>query len=1025
MKNLKKLLSLVLVLIMVMSLFPAASAADLTKFSDLDDVGAQFVEAIDVMVSLGIIEGRTATELIPQGEITRAEITKIATYLKTGKAAADRLVAQPTQFTDVPASHWASKYVAYLAETGIVAGRGDGTFDPEAPVTGVEIGKILLGTLGYGVKDEFVGANWALNVVSRASAVGIFTLSVDIDLNAPATREQVMLYAFNTLKTDNTVSGKNYMVEYNEFLQNYIPSGESAWNQISEYKKEMYIGYRFFNLTRETYTDALGFVQRFWAVRSVKVSNDYLNDFVIKEFTIPERMTKTELAVDYTWGVAGATEVVVYTNGVKRDVAITAFANRGSLDNVFGVDLVGAKAYFIGIPGGIITKVIIVYETLAQVTRINAAAKTINLDVFDPTAGAATGDFNASKVVKASNVIVNDPANYAVDDYVLVTLYHGGAAWNDLGIDSARISAPIFGAVTEAKAVTGTMKSYTRATSDNTNIYLASVTTDERLAFAGFYGLGKFEVPTTTNESVFYLDSNGNVIGWEGDSSMYANMSYLYVNEFAVSHSAFTGGVAVKASVTFGDTATNAWIDLPVTFDKDGNGSVRINTVPVVVYKHGDATFTESVAKAALDAYDGWYSYSKNTSNMYALNSNAGGATKVPGAIVQDSIYDFISFDNRTHAVSVVGANFFTAKTVGFISGRKYTGNTNFPRAEYNAGGVSDNFLTVRSPLTNEVLVTYYIGNAVAVAKPVTYAMVITQPYGGSYLPNSNEYFVVGNGLDDALFIDEDTPPNNWDDGTVLVAELNADGKYIIDAEYRSTTSGDAYDYEADLGGHVTSFVVANAFSNLIYGSGANAFFTDANTVVFDAATNKLTDEAIEAGDTVELWVNDKNVVIYVRVISTAKASVASAFAAIGGTAPTAPAADVTSTYIVANKAYIDVPGFWGNVFTADVTIVVGAVSDTKTLFLYDAVASAMVPVVTAAGSLTALAADQDAALTDLQDVSSAFVGADINDIIIFETTASSVLSVTSFAATDADATSGNYVGATGNSGTTYVVYTR
>ena len=41
-------------------------------------------------------------------------------------------MAEDNLFTDVPGSHWAAGYVNYAANFGIIAGRGNGIFDPEA-----------------------------------------------------------------------------------------------------------------------------------------------------------------------------------------------------------------------------------------------------------------------------------------------------------------------------------------------------------------------------------------------------------------------------------------------------------------------------------------------------------------------------------------------------------------------------------------------------------------------------------------------------------------------------------------------------------------------------------------------------------------------------------------------------------------------------------------------------------------------------------------------------------------------------
>ena len=58
---------------------------------------------------------------------------------------------------------------------GIIAGRGNGIFDPDTTVTTVEAATMLLKALGYYVTvNDALGADWDLEVTSRANGVGMF-----------------------------------------------------------------------------------------------------------------------------------------------------------------------------------------------------------------------------------------------------------------------------------------------------------------------------------------------------------------------------------------------------------------------------------------------------------------------------------------------------------------------------------------------------------------------------------------------------------------------------------------------------------------------------------------------------------------------------------------------------------------------------------------------------------------------------------------------------------------------------------
>ena len=195
MKTAKKLLCLVIVLVMALGMVQLASAKPADKnvddYTDFDAI--EYKEAVDVLTALGVLSGYTDGSFGPTADITRAEAAKIICYVLLGTTSADALAKVATGFRDVPASHWASPFVAYCAQKGIVSGYGNGLFGPEDKVTALQMAKMLLGAVGYGVNGEYEGSGWELRVIERATARNIEILSRTGDLNytVPATREQV------------------------------------------------------------------------------------------------------------------------------------------------------------------------------------------------------------------------------------------------------------------------------------------------------------------------------------------------------------------------------------------------------------------------------------------------------------------------------------------------------------------------------------------------------------------------------------------------------------------------------------------------------------------------------------------------------------------------------------------------------------------------------------------------------------------------------------------------------------------
>lgn len=213
MKNLKKVLALVLAVVMAFSLVTIASAAATPKVQDYKDASSiQYTEAVDLFTALGILQG-TDGSYNPTANVTREQAAKIICYTLIGATSADALKTSTSSFSDVAADRWSAGAIQYSVVKGIVNGMGDGTFAPEGNVTATQFAKMLLTALGYGKNGEYTGANWEINVISDAQRLGI--LSLNVDVTAPATRDQIAQYAFNAYT-------KVGIVAYSKDLGDYV-----------------------------------------------------------------------------------------------------------------------------------------------------------------------------------------------------------------------------------------------------------------------------------------------------------------------------------------------------------------------------------------------------------------------------------------------------------------------------------------------------------------------------------------------------------------------------------------------------------------------------------------------------------------------------------------------------------------------------------------------------------------------------------------------------------------------------------
>ena len=181
-------------------------------FSDQSKI--KNTEAVDACTALNIIGGYPDGSFKPEGNITRAEVTKmICVALNGGKEPNLATNATPT-FSDVRTnanSAWAEKYIESCASQGIVSGVGGGKFAPAGNVTGTQLAKMLLVALGYKSENEgFTGNAWATNVNTIASAKGLYAGLEKMDVSAALTRDSAARMIWNALQA--------YEVEYKTSL---------------------------------------------------------------------------------------------------------------------------------------------------------------------------------------------------------------------------------------------------------------------------------------------------------------------------------------------------------------------------------------------------------------------------------------------------------------------------------------------------------------------------------------------------------------------------------------------------------------------------------------------------------------------------------------------------------------------------------------------------------------------------------------------------------------------------------------
>ena len=211
MRNLKKILALVLALMMALSVMVFASAANYDDYSDKDQVSAEYAEAVEVLTGMDIFWG-SENNFYPKSNVTRAEVATLIYRIMTGDITGDQvdIYADYGMFADVRTSNWFAGYVNYAANADLVVGVGDDNYNPQGNVTGYELITILLRAIGYDANDEISGSTWKITAASLAKQAGILGQFNESTLGSALTREQVAYLLFNAIQARKV----NYTVAF-------------------------------------------------------------------------------------------------------------------------------------------------------------------------------------------------------------------------------------------------------------------------------------------------------------------------------------------------------------------------------------------------------------------------------------------------------------------------------------------------------------------------------------------------------------------------------------------------------------------------------------------------------------------------------------------------------------------------------------------------------------------------------------------------------------------------------------------
>ena len=219
----KRIVSLVLALSMVLSMFTTAFAG--TSIKDVE--GTDYEAAVSALVELGIVSGYEDGTYQPKKVVTRAEMAKLLVISAGLEPAAD-VSKGATNFSDVPASHWATGYINVASQYGYINGYPDGTFAPDATVTYAEAVTMAIRVLGYKSVVEAKGT-WPTNYIAKAQELKVLKDVEYKSYSDGAVRGNVALVIWNMLRTnmwdvksENENDGLTYGNSGNTMINKYF-----------------------------------------------------------------------------------------------------------------------------------------------------------------------------------------------------------------------------------------------------------------------------------------------------------------------------------------------------------------------------------------------------------------------------------------------------------------------------------------------------------------------------------------------------------------------------------------------------------------------------------------------------------------------------------------------------------------------------------------------------------------------------------------------------------------------------------
>lgn len=672
MKNLKKVLALVLAVVMIMGTVAVASAKD---YADIK-ADSDYAEAIDVLSNLNILDGFKNGETYnfqPDGYFTRAQAAKIVAIVHNaatngkikGQDAISSLYSNAQNpFVDCNNS-WALPFINYCRITGLADGMTKTTYAPERRLTGVQWLKLMLTTLNFDTaKEGYTGTGWDINVLNRANELDLLAgLPTGWKAIENIKRGEAAQILYNALTTSlveygQNIKGYNPTVAAGNFLTKAFVANESVVSTGVLLAAKMGVG-----ITRTTdafrrpgYKWSYGTWSKFYMDAPV---NSYTTavtmcDILKNDMKVPETSSEAVVLNGYRKGVdptaTGATTTgLLFTDAdtALNYYAVDGFKYAAANDRIY-MELQHDKAkecqtwweaaygwkspvfggqgdltqVFKTEDGWVITTI---HTFLGEITKLNknnkyshATGETAELKFWQEMVND-----ELQYIERTTTAMTTTDMNYTVGTKVLVQVSLKKS--ETVNLDNSDYVNGNVGIVAVAEAKTGAL---TGASDAN---YPETVSIDgTKYPTNCRFVLGKDKAMNIANNGkvfTFYLDTYGNVIGRVANTDA---KSYVVLDRIYATHE--NGKFGLKADM----------------FDLDGK-AIEGATVAIAGSFASAKDGYDRAGNYSIYNNDGWLTLDYNSDNMiYVVSSHNG-------PFLTNALYSYTKNDKDVYTLTWVG----------------------------------------------------------------------------------------------------------------------------------------------------------------------------------------------------------------------------------------------------------------------------------------------------------------------------------------------------------------------------------